>query len=424
VGKEMNLSEGVEALKTQVIAARTYAVIEQRLDRLRRVKGEKFDLYDDERSQMYGGWSATRDRREAGGRDARHVPRVRRQARRTFYSSACGGQRSRLGGDGGRDRADAPLAGTKCDYCQRRAIHRWKDPVVVSKKDIAERCLPKELQDKKVKTVEVTRTLPGGHALEVTLTLENSSRVVRLNATTEFKRALAEKFRSTLWDRIEDRGDSIAIIGRGYGHGAGLCQVGAYEMARDGKTASGSSSITSRAPRSRSYTDRMSRGRRRLVEGMPPPALRRVDAPDPHVPGSADRRRDLGPPQRADHQRRQPGPPPCGERPAVRRRDPGRLARPPGAPEGVRRGRPDGHRRPAGDPGTSDGGGSAVLDRIDPSTLLQTHRVQGFVESGLSILVHVVEHFSYHTGQLAYIVKSRKNVDLGFYRGRDLNKKG
>jgi uncharacterized damage-inducible protein DinB len=67
---------------------------------------------------------------------------------------------------------------------------------------------------------------------------------------------------------------------------------------------------------------------------------------------------------------------------------------------------------------------AGVLDRIDPSTLLQTHRVQGFVESGLSILVHVVEHFSYHTGQIAYIVKSRRNVDLGFYRGRDLNKKG
>jgi uncharacterized damage-inducible protein DinB len=67
---------------------------------------------------------------------------------------------------------------------------------------------------------------------------------------------------------------------------------------------------------------------------------------------------------------------------------------------------------------------SAVLDRVDPSTLLRTHRVQGFVESGLSILVHVVEHFSYHTGQIAYIVKSRKNVDLGFYRGKDLNKRG
>ncbi|HZE99317.1 MAG TPA: DinB family protein [Planctomycetota bacterium] len=67
---------------------------------------------------------------------------------------------------------------------------------------------------------------------------------------------------------------------------------------------------------------------------------------------------------------------------------------------------------------------SGVLDRLDPSTLLQTHRVQGFVESGLSILVHVVEHFSYHTGQIAYVVKSRKNVDLGFYRGKNLNAKG
>lgn len=67
---------------------------------------------------------------------------------------------------------------------------------------------------------------------------------------------------------------------------------------------------------------------------------------------------------------------------------------------------------------------SAVLDRLDPATLLETHRVQGFVESGLSILVHVAEHLSYHTGQIAYIVKSRKNVDLGFYRGKDLNRKG
>jgi stage II sporulation protein D len=42
--------------------------------------------------------------------------------------------------------------------------------------------------------------------------------------------------RSTLWDKIEDKGDAFSIIGRGYGHGAGLCQIGAYEMAKDGKT--------------------------------------------------------------------------------------------------------------------------------------------------------------------------------------------
>ena len=239
VGKEMNLSEGVEALKTQVIAARTYAVTEQRLDRLRRVKGEKFDLYDDERSQMYGGLERATSTAERLVDETRGLFLVYNgKPVRTFYSSACGGHIEPAWEVLGEETEKMPpLAGTKCDYCQRRAIFRWKDPVVISKKDIAERCLPKELQDKKVKTVDISRTLPGGHAVEVTVTLENSSRVVKLNAVTEFKRCVAERFRSTLWDRIEDRGDSIAIIGRGYGHGAGLCQVGAYEMAKDGRSA-------------------------------------------------------------------------------------------------------------------------------------------------------------------------------------------
>jgi stage II sporulation protein D len=239
VGKEMNLSEGDEALKAQVIIARTYAVHEQRLERLRRVKGEKFDLYDDERSQMYGGM----ERRAAGADrlvdDTRGMFVVYEgKIVRTFYSSACGGHTEpawEIMAD--ETEKSPPLAGTKCDYCQRRALYRWKEPVLISKKEIAEKCLPKELQDKRVKSMEVTKTLPGGHALEVSLTLENSSRVVRLHATNEFKRAVSAKMRSTLWDKIEDKGDAFSIIGRGYGHGAGLCQIGAYEMAKDGKTA-------------------------------------------------------------------------------------------------------------------------------------------------------------------------------------------
>jgi stage II sporulation protein D len=239
VGKEMNLSEGVEALKTQVIAARTYAVHEQRLERLRRVKGEKFDLYDDERSQMYGGLERHTATAEKLVDETRGMFLVYNgKLVRTFYSSACGGHTEpawEVLGD--ETEKMAPLAGTKCDYCQRRALFRWKDPVLIQKKEIAEKCLPKDLQDKRVKSVEVTKTLPGGHALEVTITLENSSRVVRLHAANEFKRNVTEKIRSTLWDRIEDRGDAIAIIGRGYGHGVGLCQIGAYEMAKDGKAA-------------------------------------------------------------------------------------------------------------------------------------------------------------------------------------------
>ena len=66
---------------------------------------------------------------------------------------------------------------------------------------------------------------------------------------------------------------------------------------------------------------------------------------------------------------------------------------------------------------------SAVIGRLDPAALLKHHRVQGYDYTGLGVLLHVVEHFSYHTGQIIYAVKSRKNVDLGFYKGVDLNKR-
>lgn len=64
-----------------------------------------------------------------------------------------------------------------------------------------------------------------------------------------------------------------------------------------------------------------------------------------------------------------------------------------------------------------------VLERLDLATILDTRTVQGFEYDGVGILVHVVEHFSYHTGQIAYFVKSRKGIDLGFYRGVDLGRK-
>jgi uncharacterized damage-inducible protein DinB len=62
-----------------------------------------------------------------------------------------------------------------------------------------------------------------------------------------------------------------------------------------------------------------------------------------------------------------------------------------------------------------------VLKRVDPASLLEDRRVQGYDETGISIIVNVVEHFGYHTGEITFAVKSRKNVDMGYYAGQDLN---
>ncbi|MBI4565232.1 MAG: DUF1572 family protein [Planctomycetes bacterium] len=65
----------------------------------------------------------------------------------------------------------------------------------------------------------------------------------------------------------------------------------------------------------------------------------------------------------------------------------------------------------------------AVMDRLDPDHLLDARRIQGFETNALSTLIHVTEHFSYHLGQITYAVKTRKNIDLGYYAGVDLNRK-
>ncbi len=62
-----------------------------------------------------------------------------------------------------------------------------------------------------------------------------------------------------------------------------------------------------------------------------------------------------------------------------------------------------------------------VLAEITPETLTNAYRIQGFDENGLSILVHVVEHFSYHVGQITWYTKHLKNMDMGYYAGHDLN---
>jgi uncharacterized damage-inducible protein DinB len=64
-----------------------------------------------------------------------------------------------------------------------------------------------------------------------------------------------------------------------------------------------------------------------------------------------------------------------------------------------------------------------VIRGLEESQLTGRYQVQGFDLTGAGILLHVVEHFSYHTGQIAFWVKILSNRDLDFYAGFDLNKK-
>lgn len=61
-----------------------------------------------------------------------------------------------------------------------------------------------------------------------------------------------------------------------------------------------------------------------------------------------------------------------------------------------------------------------ILAEVSPEDLLTVKPVQAYQHTVLSMLVHVTEHFSYHTGQIAWITKMLTDEDLGFYAGQDL----
>ncbi len=64
-----------------------------------------------------------------------------------------------------------------------------------------------------------------------------------------------------------------------------------------------------------------------------------------------------------------------------------------------------------------------VIPNIRLDELIRKRMVQGFEMNGIQIIIHVIEHFSYHTGQIAFYVKQVKDTDLKFYGDLDLNKK-
>jgi len=64
-----------------------------------------------------------------------------------------------------------------------------------------------------------------------------------------------------------------------------------------------------------------------------------------------------------------------------------------------------------------------IVKGLSEQQLMVQYEVQGYQLSGVAVIVHVTEHYSYHTGQIVFLTKSLKDIDTGFYKGKNLNVK-
>ena len=61
----------------------------------------------------------------------------------------------------------------------------------------------------------------------------------------------------------------------------------------------------------------------------------------------------------------------------------------------------------------------ATLAAFDRDKLLDKYRIQGLEVPALEAILHVVEHFSMHTGQIILLTKMFTEDDLAFYDFKD-----
>ena len=72
---------------------------------------------------------------------------------------------------------------------------------------------------------------------------------------------------------------------------------------------------------------------------------------------------------------------------------------------------------------TTVGDAAEVILALDEEALVREHTIQGYTLSGAGAVLHVVEHFSWHTGQAVWIAKARGGPahGLSFYDDAAVN---
>jgi stage II sporulation protein D len=83
-----------------------------------------------------------------------------------------------------------------------------------------------------IDAIKIASKGPSGRALNITAGKKT------VKAYTLRSDLGGERLKSTLISRISVQGDKVVFEGSGWGHGCGLSQWGAFEMAKQGKTAS------------------------------------------------------------------------------------------------------------------------------------------------------------------------------------------
>jgi stage II sporulation protein D len=209
------------AQQALAIAIRTFALANQR-----RHRHEGFDLCDTTHCQVLR--AATASSRQAALVTAGRILTYNGQPAEIFYSASCGGHTE-----------DAAQMWPGADYPYLQGVdddvHDGDAPWTIefTLDDVRQALRRSGFAGDRLRSVRVDTRSPSGRVTRLSLS------GLRPDVITgdQFRMALgAAVLRSTAFD-METRGNVLRFTGRGYGHGVGLCVIGAGRRALRGESA-------------------------------------------------------------------------------------------------------------------------------------------------------------------------------------------
>ncbi len=225
VPKEMPFWWPLEALKVQAVVARTYALYKMKSN-----KKNFYDVCNTQLSQVYGFKKSEHLKTNmAVFLTKNEVLTYKGKLFPTYYHSCCGGMTANAKLFFKKDYY--PLKGVKDPYCKGTRFYTWKRKI--SKGYLIKMLLKKGYVLKDIIDIKVTQRTKSGRCWQIEIKKETGS-IIKLWGP-DLRKILEGKLLSDLYE-VKLKGKFVYFKGRGWGHGVGLCQWGAFMMAKRGRS--------------------------------------------------------------------------------------------------------------------------------------------------------------------------------------------
>ncbi len=215
----------MEALKAQAVCVRSYAIYQMKAN-----KDKAFDVTSDIYSQVYGGVNSERYRTNvAVDKTQGLIITYRNKIFPSYFHATCAGKTESVSELWKQDLP--PLKGVVCPYCRFSPHYYWKKNFRL--KNIQDKLNEKGYNLGLIKDISVVERDNSDRIRTLSIKMRNDQSVTI--SGKDFRDIIGPNVIRSNNYLVVMQGYYMNLLGKGWGHGVGLCQWGAKQMSDEGR---------------------------------------------------------------------------------------------------------------------------------------------------------------------------------------------